>query len=116
MLDGCVGMGGEQRRVMCWLALCVLQQAAYSAAMVLLQALALYMGHSIEMQRGTYDRRTKDQKVRFGYNMGKAASCAGVGASVHQCKVVVWCSCRGSVFTAPALPCRWSLRWSCWRS
>ena len=31
-----------------------------------LQALALYMGHSIEMQRGTYDRRTKDQKVRRG--------------------------------------------------
>lgn len=27
------------------------------------QALALYMGHSIEMQRGTYDRRTKQQKV-----------------------------------------------------
>lgn len=27
------------------------------------QALALYMGHSLEMQRGTYDRRTKQQKV-----------------------------------------------------
>lgn len=28
-----------------------------------LEALALYMGHSLEMQRGTYDRRSKDQKV-----------------------------------------------------
>jgi len=28
-----------------------------------LQALALYMGHSIEMQRNTYDRRTLQQKV-----------------------------------------------------
>ena len=27
------------------------------------QALALYMGHSITMQRDTYDRRTKEQKV-----------------------------------------------------
>ena len=34
--------------------------------LLLLQALALYMGHSIEMQRGTYDRRTKDQKVGKG--------------------------------------------------
>lgn len=28
-----------------------------------LEALALYMGHSIEMQRGSYDRRTKEEKV-----------------------------------------------------
>lgn len=28
-----------------------------------LEALALYMGHSIAMQRSTYDRRTKEQKV-----------------------------------------------------
>ncbi|KAI3437936.1 hypothetical protein D9Q98_000380 [Chlorella vulgaris] len=28
-----------------------------------LEALAIYMGHSVEMQRNTYDRRTKEQKV-----------------------------------------------------
>jgi hypothetical protein len=28
-----------------------------------LEALALYMGHSLVMQRGTYDRRTKAAKV-----------------------------------------------------
>ena len=28
-----------------------------------LQALAIYMGHSVEMQRDTYDRRTKAEKV-----------------------------------------------------
>jgi hypothetical protein len=28
-----------------------------------LEALALYMGHSVEMQRSTYDRRTKEEKV-----------------------------------------------------
>ena len=28
-----------------------------------LEALALYMGHSIEMQRSSYDRRTKEEKV-----------------------------------------------------
>ena len=28
-----------------------------------LESLALYMGHSIEMQRSSYDRRTKDEKV-----------------------------------------------------
>jgi hypothetical protein len=28
-----------------------------------LEALALYMGHSIKMQRDSYDRRTKAQKV-----------------------------------------------------
>ena len=28
-----------------------------------LEALALYMGHSVEMQRNTYDRRTKEEKV-----------------------------------------------------
>lgn len=28
-----------------------------------LEALALYMGHSLAMQRGSYDRRTKAQKV-----------------------------------------------------
>lgn len=28
-----------------------------------LEALALYMGHSLEMQRGSYDRRTKGEKV-----------------------------------------------------
>lgn len=27
------------------------------------QALALYMGHSVDMQRSTYDRRSKEQKV-----------------------------------------------------
>lgn len=31
-----------------------------------LEALAIYMGHSVEMQRGTYDRRTKEQKVGGG--------------------------------------------------
>jgi hypothetical protein len=34
-----------------------------SALQLLVQALALYMGHSVEMQRGVYDRRTKEQKV-----------------------------------------------------
>ena len=28
-----------------------------------LEALSLYMGHSIAMQKGTYDRRTQEQKV-----------------------------------------------------
>jgi hypothetical protein len=28
-----------------------------------LEALALYMGHSIAMQRSSYDRRTMEQKV-----------------------------------------------------
>jgi len=28
-----------------------------------LEALALYMGHSISMQRSSYDRRTKEQKL-----------------------------------------------------
>lgn len=28
-----------------------------------LEALAIYMGHSIAMQRATYDRRTKAEKV-----------------------------------------------------
>jgi hypothetical protein len=28
-----------------------------------LEALALYMGHSIAMQRNSYDRRTTEQKV-----------------------------------------------------
>jgi hypothetical protein len=28
-----------------------------------LEALALFMGHSVEMQRASYDRRTKEQKV-----------------------------------------------------
>ena len=28
-----------------------------------LEALALYMGHSIQMQRSSYDRRTVSQKV-----------------------------------------------------
>jgi hypothetical protein len=28
-----------------------------------LEALAIYMGHSLAMQKGTYDRRTKDDKV-----------------------------------------------------
>ena len=28
-----------------------------------LQALAIYMGHSVEMQRNTYDRRSKAEKV-----------------------------------------------------
>lgn len=33
------------------------------ASLSLFQALAIYMGHSVEMQRNTYDRRTKEQKV-----------------------------------------------------
>lgn len=28
-----------------------------------MEALALYMGHSVKMQRDTYDRRTRAQKV-----------------------------------------------------
>ena len=28
-----------------------------------LEALSLYMGHSVAMQKGTYDRRTQQQKV-----------------------------------------------------
>ena len=28
-----------------------------------LEALAIYMGHSVAMQKGTYDRRTKEEKV-----------------------------------------------------
>jgi hypothetical protein len=28
-----------------------------------LEALAVYMGHSVAMQKGTYDRRTKEEKV-----------------------------------------------------
>ena len=28
-----------------------------------LEALAIYMGHSLAMQKGTYDRRTKSEKV-----------------------------------------------------
>ena len=28
-----------------------------------LEALAIYMGHSLAMQKGTYDRRTKEEKV-----------------------------------------------------
>lgn len=31
-----------------------------------LEALAIYMGHSVAMQRDTYDRRTLGQKVQCG--------------------------------------------------
>ena len=34
-----------------------------------LESLALYMGHSIQMQRSSYDRRTLDQKVAPAVNM-----------------------------------------------
>ena len=33
-----------------------------------LQALAIYMGHSVEMQRNTYDRRSKAEKVTPSYS------------------------------------------------
>lgn len=34
-----------------------------------LEALALYMGHSIQMQRTSYDRRTLNEKVAPAVNM-----------------------------------------------
>ena len=34
-----------------------------------LEALALYMGHSIQMQRSSYDRRTVSQKVAPAVNL-----------------------------------------------
>jgi hypothetical protein len=51
-----------------------------------MQALAIYMGHSVAMQRGTYDRRTKQEKVEpavallAALNQRALASAAG-GAS-----------------------------------
>ena len=34
-----------------------------------LEALAMYMGHSSAMQKGTYDRRTTSQKVAPAVNL-----------------------------------------------
>jgi len=34
-----------------------------------LEALALYMGHSLSMQRTSYDRRTAEQKVAPAVNL-----------------------------------------------
>ena len=39
-----------------------------------LEALALYMGHSIQMQRSSYDRRTVSQKVAPAVNLLHALS------------------------------------------
>jgi len=41
----------------------VRKNADYSASEKELEALALFMGHSIRMQRESYDRRTLGQKV-----------------------------------------------------
>lgn len=52
-----------------------------------LEALAIYMGHSVEMQRDTYDRRTKAQKVEPAVellatlNAGSRSRPASSGAS-----------------------------------
>ncbi|KAI7842588.1 hypothetical protein COHA_003692 [Chlorella ohadii] len=46
-----------------------------------LEALALYMGHSIEMQRGTYDRRTKQQKVEPAVELLASLNARALGVS-----------------------------------
>lgn len=54
-----------------------------------LEALALYMGHSVEMQRGVYDRRTKEQKVEPAVELlaelnRRAMSSASSGSDSEQ--------------------------------
>ena len=47
-----------------------------------LEALALYMGHSIRMQRSSYDRRTLNQKVAPAINLLRSVSVQqGTGGS-----------------------------------
>lgn len=56
------------------------------------QALALYMGHSIEMQRGTYDRRTKQQKVEPAVSGQSKLGCTGVKRVSRRCCLSHVCS------------------------
>jgi hypothetical protein len=44
-----------------------------------LEALAIYMGHSMAMQKGTYDRRTKEQKVAPAIDLLERAWSGGGG-------------------------------------
>ncbi|PRW56953.1 saccharopine dehydrogenase isoform B [Chlorella sorokiniana] len=46
-----------------------------------LEALALYMGHSIEEQRSTYDRRTKQQKVEPAVELLASLNARALGMS-----------------------------------
>ncbi|GAB4819278.1 hypothetical protein N2152v2_006324 [Parachlorella kessleri] len=48
-----------------------------------LEALAIYMGHSVEMQRGTYDRRTKQQKVEPAVELLESLNSRVVGGGAR---------------------------------
>ena len=39
-----------------------------------LEALAIYMGHSLAMQKGSYDKRSKEQKVAPAVDLLKSLS------------------------------------------
>ena len=77
-----------------------------------LEALALYMGHSVAMQRDSYDRRTKDQKV-MGF-LQTDWSCRPQGPLLQQ-RACVWCYVAFGI-EGPHRLRRWHRLWSCWKS
>lgn len=78
------------------------------------QALAIYMGHSVEMQRDTYDRRTKQQKVGGGGGGPQSHLQALQHAALTRQAVPALFLCILHLWSSPA-PCRWSPLWSSWR-
>ena len=61
-----VMMGSVASSVLYWI--CCLYRFVQATEKEL-EALALYMGHSLSMQRSSYDRRTLDQKVAPAVNL-----------------------------------------------
>ena len=49
-----------------------------------LEALSLYMGHSVAMQKGTYDRRTQQQKVAPAIGLMSAINARAAGRDVER--------------------------------